>query len=275
MSGVVGRGQQHQRLRRHRQGAAPVQEGPLDPVGQGQVVRHGRGSGELRIAELSGQLHQRERVTSGAGSQDLDDAIGDRPARALVQQGADCVAGQPFDAHQLDVGRREGVGTVVTGGEQHEDRFGEQPARGELQRVRGGGVQPLRVVDEAQDRRRLGHLGEQRQRRQGDEERVDLVALGLPEGLAQRLGLRRWDAGQMVQDRAQQPVQCRERQRRLRLEPCCASTRTCASSALAARSASNADFPTPAPPVSTRHEACPARAASSIPVNRVVSRSRP
>ena len=136
VSGVVGRGQQHHRLPGHRQGATTVEEGSLHPVGQGQLVRQGRSSGELGVAELSGQFHQRERVASGAGSEGLDDGVGDVLSGAFVEQCAHCVVGQPFEAHHLDVGRSEDVGVVVTGGEEQEHGFGEQPARGEQQRVR-------------------------------------------------------------------------------------------------------------------------------------------
>ena len=46
LSGVIGRGKQHQGLAGHRRRAAAVEERPLHPVGQGQLVRS-RGPGEL------------------------------------------------------------------------------------------------------------------------------------------------------------------------------------------------------------------------------------
>jgi hypothetical protein len=46
---------------------------------------------------------------------------------------------------------REGIGPLASG-EQEGDRLRQQPARNETQRLRGGAVQPLRVVDDTQQR---------------------------------------------------------------------------------------------------------------------------
>ena len=57
-------------------------------------------------------------------------------------------------------------------GEQHHHRLRQQPARHERQCLRRGAVQPLRVVDHAQQRPLLRGLREQAQHRQADEEPV-------------------------------------------------------------------------------------------------------
>ena len=57
------------------------------------------------------------------------------------------------------------------------DPLGEQAAGDETENLRGGVVEPLRVVDDADERLLLGDLGEQRQRGQPDEEAVRRGAL--------------------------------------------------------------------------------------------------
>ena len=52
------------------------------------------------------------------------------------------------------------------------DPFGEQAAGDETENLSGGVVEPLRVVDDADERLLLGDLGEQRQRGQPDQEPV-------------------------------------------------------------------------------------------------------
>ena len=69
---------------------------------------------------------------------------------------------------------------VVAGGEHDDDPFGEQPPGDEQQRVPGGGVEPLEVVDQAQHRFRLAELGQQRQRSQRHQERVEPVPSSSP-----------------------------------------------------------------------------------------------
>ena len=57
-------------------------------------------------------------------------------------------------------------------GEHDPDRLGQQAPGHEGQRQRRGVIQPLRVIDDAQQRTLLGHLREQAQHRQPDEEPI-------------------------------------------------------------------------------------------------------
>ena len=62
---------------------------------------------------------------------------------------------------------------AVAGGEHDGDPVRGQPPRGDQHRVRGRLVEPLRVVDDAQHGRVLGGLGQHRQGREPDQERLD------------------------------------------------------------------------------------------------------
>ena len=98
------------------------------------------------------------------------------------------------------------------------DRIGLQPAGDEHERLGRRAVEPVRVVDDAQQRLRIGGRREQAQDRHRDEEAV-LHALGRqPERAPQRGGLH---VGQLVGDvehRPQQLVQPGERQLGLGLD---------------------------------------------------------
>ena len=72
--------------------------------------------------------------------------------------------------HQLRQAREQ-IARLARG-EQHHHRLRQQPARHEHHRLRRGAVQPLRVVDHAQQRPLLRGLREQAQHRQADEEPV-------------------------------------------------------------------------------------------------------
>lgn len=76
--------------------------------------------------------------------------------------------------------------------EQHRDRVGHEAAGREQQRLHGTLVEPLQVVDHAQQRGVLGQIGEQRQGAGGDQEPVGLVPSARPK--AQRSAVA-WGTG--------------------------------------------------------------------------------
>jgi hypothetical protein len=78
------------------------------------------------------------------------------------------------------------------------DRVGQQPAGHEAEGVSGLVIQPLRVVDHAQDRPGRRGVREQREYGQADQERIGRRAALQSEGHAQRTPLR---LGQPLHDR--------------------------------------------------------------------------
>ena len=71
---------------------------------------------------------------------------------------------------------------VVAGGDQQDDPLGLEPPGREGEGVGRRLVQPLGVVDQADQRPLLGHLGEQAQRAHTDQEAVGALGGGEPEG---------------------------------------------------------------------------------------------
>ena len=200
-AGVVSRRDQEEGLHWLGQAPATVQEHPLHRVRQ---VKLGRQRGlplQLVTAQRHRQLHQGQRVAVGLDEKLLGGRLGERDPCALTHQQT-CRCGlQTAEWEHGDVSRVERPCLTLAGGEQEGDGVGLQPTGGEHQRICRRRVEPVRVVDEAQDRARLGCLREQGQGRQPHEERLDRVALLLSERHPQRARLRRGQSVEQSEER--------------------------------------------------------------------------
>ena len=78
----------------------------------------------------------------------------------------------------------------VTDGEHQRDRFGQQPPRHESENLRRHLVQPLRVVDQADERPLLGNGRQQAQHRQADQKAIGCLAGDQAERRAEGVSLR-------------------------------------------------------------------------------------
>ena len=181
-------------------------------LGQRLVAR------ELRGAQRRRQLDERQRVAVGLLEQPLADLRRGRRGGVREQLGGGRVV-EAVDRVRGHVGRLEHAHVALARAEQEHDALGIEPARDELQRVGGPGIEPVGVVDEAQDRLLLGELGQQRQRTGVDEEALLPAAVREPERGPQRGGLRCGQPVEVAQRRAQKLLQRGERQLGLRLDP--------------------------------------------------------
>ena len=145
--------------------------------------------------------------------------LGELVPRPFRQQGPDRGRGEPLELQLGDVGDRDVALVVVPCREHHRHRLREQAPGREEQRVRRRRVEPLGVIDQAENRSGVGQLRQQRQGPQGHEERVEPVGLPLAERDTQRPLLGGGKPGDQAEHGTQQPVEGRERQRGLRLEP--------------------------------------------------------
>ena len=137
----------------------------------------------------SRQLEQGERVAVAL----RDDLIAysriHRTVHVVQQQGPGVAFAESLDGQLGESG--EDVVTAVRARRTHErDPFCVQAAGDETENLGGGVVEPLRVVDDADERLLLGDLGEQRQRGQADEEAVRRGAWAQSEHRRQRIALR-------------------------------------------------------------------------------------
>ena len=121
---------------------------------------------------------------------------------------------------ELQLGQPDQLALVarVAHGEHDRHRLRQQAARDEPEDLSRGGVEPLRVVDEAEQRPFLGDVGQQAQRGQRDQEAggvAGLEAEGHSQGDLLRLGQR----VEPPEHRRAEPVQPGERQLHLGLDP--------------------------------------------------------
>jgi hypothetical protein len=116
-----------------------------------------------------------------------------------------------------ELGQRGELRDRFADGEEHHHRLRQQPACHERQRLRGGAVQPLRVVDHAQKRALLGRLGQQAEHSQANKEPVRRETLAQPECDFQRMALRSGKSLKAIAQRRAELMQCRECQLHLRL----------------------------------------------------------
>jgi hypothetical protein len=102
--------------------------------------------------------------------------------------------------------------------EHQPDRLRTQTARDEGQRLRGGRVEPLRVVHDADKRSVFRNVRQQTQHRQADEEPIRRGAVPQTERGAKRIALRAGKALQAIHERCAQLLQPCVREFHLRLD---------------------------------------------------------
>ena len=102
--------------------------------------------------------------------------------------------------------------------EDERDPFRQQPAGDERERLRGDPVQPLRVIDEAQQRLLLRDVGQQAEHRQPDQETVRRLACAQTERRRQRIALRTGKSLEAIEERRAQLMQAGERELHLGLD---------------------------------------------------------
>lgn len=183
---------------RSRRVGSDVVSGGANPCGPGQFEQRQRVSARLGDDPLAYLLVQRHMAARGKQlpcvgvAQTIDEQAGQ-----LVELSH--VAGQPD-------------------GEHHGHRFGGDAPGEEGQCLQGGRVQPLRVVDHAQQRALTGLGGQQLQGRQTDTEHVGGARTRSESGL-EAVAVRGGQCVEMPQHRHAQLVQGGERQFRLVLRP--------------------------------------------------------
>ena len=137
----------------------------------------------------SRQLEQRQRVAARLG----DDPVADPPVQREAHRRVEQRAGVAVDAapRTSSSGRCRSSSPGSRAANTSAHRLGQQPARDERERQRRGPIEPLRVVDDAQQRTLLGHLGQQAEHGQADQEAIRARPGAQAEHGPQRVALRR------------------------------------------------------------------------------------
>jgi hypothetical protein len=133
-----------------------------------------------------------------------------------LQQRARVAVGQPLH-HQLRQSSK--VRARRTGREHQTDRLRFQAARNECQDLRGGAIEPLLVIHQADQRPLVRHVGKEAQDGQADEEQIRRRPGTDAECGAQRVSLRKRHLLETIEHRRAQLMHRREREFHLRLDP--------------------------------------------------------
>ncbi|HET7136559.1 MAG TPA: hypothetical protein VFJ25_11615, partial [Casimicrobiaceae bacterium] len=106
----------------------------------------------------------------------------------------------------------------IAHGEHEADALGEQPARDERERLGRHAVEPVRIVDDAEDRLIFRAFGEQAEHGEADEKTIRRLTGVQTERSAERVALRRGELFEAAEHWRAQCMQTCERELRLRLD---------------------------------------------------------
>ncbi len=185
----LGRRQYQQAPGRRRERHQLVHEALLDPAGQLHLHRQPEPARDRDRRPAARQLEQRERVAAGLAEDPVPHSRVERPGDRRVQQPAGVGRDQAPD-HELG---QPGKLMLVAGRAQREhqsDPLRQEAPRHERERLDRHPVKPLRVVDDADERLVLGHIGQQAEDGQADQEAIRRRAGAHAERDVQRVALR-------------------------------------------------------------------------------------
>ena len=202
---AVGDGGGEQRRQRFgRQPVEPPPQRPLDARADRHLVADRPGPQARRLGR---ELDERERVAARGRVQPARRVGGDRARRVHLEQRARRLGGEARQRELLETGAVDRRRLARPHGEQHHDRVGEQPPRGEDQRRGRRPVEPVHVVDEHHYRPLLGQGRQQAERRHADEVRFSRCGRRQPERGLERGALRARETAELAEHRAEQLVQ--------------------------------------------------------------------
>ena len=177
------------------------------PPAVGRAARPGRpeAAGEVGAGHAAGQFQQGQRVALGLRDDAAAHLVVERAGQGRV--GAARARGRGRSPVTSSTGSPARWALGFAGAEDQSDRVGCEATGGEPERLRRSLVEPLLVVDDADQRAVTGGLGEQREQGQADEEPVEAGGrAGLDASGAQRRPLRRRHLVHPVRDRFDQHV---------------------------------------------------------------------
>jgi hypothetical protein len=169
VAGRLRRGHQQQLLRVRRQRLEPIDEALLDFARERQRSRQPEPARQLRRRQSPRQLQQRERVAMCLHQQLLCHPLVQPPRYRRRQQRSRIRV--PKTLHH-ELRKPTEFSVCLTRGNKKDDRLRQQPARHERQHFCRGPVQPLCIVDRADQRALLHRLREQAQGRQANQEPI-------------------------------------------------------------------------------------------------------
>jgi hypothetical protein len=196
-------------------GSSCATEALLDAARQRQPPRQREAPGDLRRRQRPWQLAQRERVPARLGDELLAHPRIHHPGEGELEQFPRVVVIEARD----DEARQAGEVVVRLAHREHEcDPLAPEPPADERERLGRGVIEPLGVVDDAEQRPFARDLGEQPEHREPDEEWARHGTGTQPERDLERLALRHGEEVEVVDHLAAELMEARVGQLHLRLD---------------------------------------------------------
>ena len=192
------RGQEQQPPRVAREPRQPPPEALLDPGGQRQRSGQAETAGELGGGQPAGELQERERIAARLGDDPLEHRFVKSCREDGLQERSCITAAQLID---LELRKPGQASAQLTRRKNKRDPLGKQAAGDERERSARCVVEPLRVVDHAEERLPLGGFGDEAENRKPDEERARRLSPTQPERDAKRIALRARKAFDELEER--------------------------------------------------------------------------
>ncbi len=173
---------------------------------------------QVRRRQGAGQLEDGQRIAARLRDEAVANAVVEPAREDGREEGVGVLLGEPSEgelrqAHELALVAR------LAHGEDDGHGLRQQPSRDEAQDLARDGIEPLGVVDEAQQGPLRRHLGQQAERGQRDEEAVRSSAGGQAQRHAESGLLGLWKRAEVPQHRRAELMQPREGQLHLGLDP--------------------------------------------------------
>jgi hypothetical protein len=183
----LGRCHQQQASRVFGEGLESPDVALLDLLREIARFRYSEPAGQLRRCQPSGQLEQGERVPACLREDPVEHWPVQHEAHGRAQQRAGITVDQSAHLESRQVPK---LLARIAGCEHERDWLSQQPASDERERQRRGMIQPLRVVNDAEQSTLLSHLRHQAQHSQADEKPIRGGARAEPEHDFHGLALR-------------------------------------------------------------------------------------
>ena len=215
VAGRISRRYEQQTPRVARQPRKPAREALLDARGERQRRGQAEPAGELRRRQAAWQLQEGERISVRLDDDPLQHTLVEARRQDRVQQRPRISTAERLDVKLREAGERL---DRLPRREDHRDLLGQKAAGHERQHTRRRTVEPLRIVDDTEERLLVGRLRQQVEDREPDEERIRRPARAQPERNFQGVALGIRQALHEVETRRAQLVERRERKFHLPLD---------------------------------------------------------
>ncbi len=172
--GRIRRCHQHQPLGGLRQGLETPEKVLLELAVKISRRGNGESTGQFGRGHSSRQFQERQWIASGFRHDSIPDVDID-PTRSPSREKCAGVLVGETGQHELGQSGQIALFAGHPYGKQHQHRLGKDPPGHEAEHLPGRGIEPLGVIDEAQQWTLPRHFRQQAERRQGHEEAVGRV----------------------------------------------------------------------------------------------------